>query len=351
MVRKERLELSRLATLEPKSSASTNSATFAICVGEDVRYHTDSFVIFAPLFRLIYKKRSIPMKAFIFFICYFLIASALAALISYPLFYIFGNDAFRFESWVTRLALIFLILGLIPSFKYLDLSCQLIGHNNLAQSRLKQISIGFISGLLILSVVIFLLLFLQIRTLEPDASLSLSIILKALLAGVTVALIEETLFRGLFFKLSLRWHNAISAILISSFFYAILHFIKPDIHIDQTHLSMISGFEVIMNAFKGLSSLQADDFLALFSVGILLATVRYKTQSLNHCIGLHASWVFLIKICKDLTDGNPSSDWAFLSGNYDGIIGWFSFAWLIVCTIAYVVFVIKPSKQHLFNSQ
>ncbi len=29
MVRKERLELSRLATLEPKSSASTNSATFA----------------------------------------------------------------------------------------------------------------------------------------------------------------------------------------------------------------------------------------------------------------------------------------------------------------------------------
>ncbi|CAH16066.1 hypothetical protein lpl1827 [Legionella pneumophila str. Lens] len=30
MVRKERLELSRVAPLEPKSSASTNSATFAI---------------------------------------------------------------------------------------------------------------------------------------------------------------------------------------------------------------------------------------------------------------------------------------------------------------------------------
>jgi hypothetical protein len=30
MVRKERLELSRLAALEPKSSASTNSATFAL---------------------------------------------------------------------------------------------------------------------------------------------------------------------------------------------------------------------------------------------------------------------------------------------------------------------------------
>ena len=30
LVRKERLELSRLAALEPKSSASTNFATFAI---------------------------------------------------------------------------------------------------------------------------------------------------------------------------------------------------------------------------------------------------------------------------------------------------------------------------------
>jgi hypothetical protein len=30
VVRKERLELSRLAALEPKSSASTNSATFAL---------------------------------------------------------------------------------------------------------------------------------------------------------------------------------------------------------------------------------------------------------------------------------------------------------------------------------
>ena len=30
LVRKERLELSRLAALEPKSSASTNFATFAL---------------------------------------------------------------------------------------------------------------------------------------------------------------------------------------------------------------------------------------------------------------------------------------------------------------------------------
>lgn len=277
------------------------------------------------------------MKAFIFFIFYFLLASALAALISYPLFHFFGNDAFRFESWVTRLALIFLILGLIPCFKIFNLSNQLIGHTNQDNSRFKQIGMGFIAGLLILSIVILPLLLLDIRIIEEGATLSLSLIIKALLAGLIVALIEETLFRGLFFKLSLRWHNAISAILISSFFYAILHFIKPIAHIDQSQLSIVSGFEVIANAFIALPALHTDDFLALFSVGVLLATVRYKTQSLNYCIGLHASWVFLIKICKDLTDGNDASQWSFLSGHYDGIIGWLSFAWLICCTIVFLV--------------
>ena len=38
MVRKERLELSRLAALEPKSSASTNSATFAAACRKPVEF-------------------------------------------------------------------------------------------------------------------------------------------------------------------------------------------------------------------------------------------------------------------------------------------------------------------------
>lgn len=284
------------------------------------------------------------MKAFIFFIFYFLIASTLAASISYPLFHFFGNDAFRFESWVTRFALLFLILGLIPSFKYFKLSNQLIGHSKGHLSRLKPIGFGFLSGLAILGAVIALLLLLKIRIIDHDATLSLSLITKALLAGLIVAFIEETLFRGLFFKLSERWHNAISAIFISSFFYAILHFIKPIEHIDQNQLHLFSGFEVISNAFMALSSLRADDFFALFTVGILLATVRHKTQSLNYCIGLHASWVFLIKVFKELTDSNISSQWAFLSGHYDGIIGWLSVAWLTLCTLAYILYAIRPFK-------
>ncbi|ORU94250.1 MAG: abortive infection protein [Cycloclasticus sp. symbiont of Bathymodiolus heckerae] len=285
------------------------------------------------------------MKASIFFLFYFLIASALAATIAFPLFQAFGNDAYKFESWVTRSALLFLILGLIPSIKYLKLSLDSIGHNVATKSASKQITIGFVIGLIILSVVIASLLVLDVRVISTDIHLTFKLILKALLAGIVVAFIEETLFRGLFFTLTKKWHNATVAVLVSSFFYASLHFIKPLEHIDQNLLTFSSGFEVIFNAFKAFPQLHLDDFFALFVVGVLLALVRLRTQSLTYCIGLHASWVFLIKICKELTDSNKTSDWAFLTGHYDGIIGVMSFAWLALLAIAYAYFIIAVPRQ------
>ncbi len=43
LVRKERLELSRVAPLEPKSSASTNSATFAKSLSIQASYHEKNY--------------------------------------------------------------------------------------------------------------------------------------------------------------------------------------------------------------------------------------------------------------------------------------------------------------------
>lgn len=286
------------------------------------------------------------MKAFLFFVFYFLLASLLAATIAYPLFQLVGNDTYRFESWVTRSALLFLVLGLIPCSKFFDLSLCSIGHNQTFINFLKKSSCGFIVGFAILAPVIALLIYLDIRVLANDAHINLTFIFKALAAGVIVALIEETLFRGLFFKLSENWHGGYTAVVISSLFYAILHFIKPAEHIDQALLSFISGFEVIINAFKGTSFMSADDFFALFVVGVLLALVRLRTQTLAVCIGLHASWVFLIKLTKELTDSSDSSNLAFFTGQYDGIVGWLSFSWIILLSSVYLIYIIKLTNSH-----
>lgn len=286
------------------------------------------------------------MKALIFFTVYFCIASAMAAIIALPLFELIGNDDFKFERWVTRSALLFLVLGLIPCLKFFNLSLRSLGHHLGTNSYFKQLSSGFVIGFFILAVVIYVLILLNVRVISPTDQLSLSLCLKALFAGLVVALIEETLFRGLFFKLAKLWHSSLAAVLLSSFFYAILHFIKPIEHIDQSALSLFSGFEVILNAFAALSNMQIDDFFALFSVGILLALVRLKTRSLSYCIGLHASWVFVIKISKELTDSNQLSDWSFLTGQYDGIIGLLSLVWLLILSTTFYLIAIKPSSSN-----
>jgi hypothetical protein len=48
MVRKEGLEPTRLAALEPKSSASTNSATFAHLIPEESGFLTAPFYLIRP---------------------------------------------------------------------------------------------------------------------------------------------------------------------------------------------------------------------------------------------------------------------------------------------------------------
>lgn len=283
------------------------------------------------------------MKALIFFIFYFCAASLMAALVSFPLYEIVGSNEFEFERWVARCTLLFLLLSLVVCMRFFNISLNSIGFNASYHKTFRQLCTSFAIGFFILGLIIFSLLYLDIRVVSASAEISFSLLLKALLVGLIIALVEETLFRGLFFTLASLWHGSLIAVLLSSFFYAILHFIKPIQHADQQALNFFSGFEVITNAFAGLSSMHFDDFLALFIVGVFLALVRLKTQSLIHCIGLHASWIFLIKTSKTLSDHNPLSDWVFLTGQYNGIIGLLSFMWLsIVSAVFYFRAVRRP---------
>ena len=68
--------------------------------------------------------------------------------------------------------------------------------------------------------------------------------------------------------------------------------------------------------------------VALFLVGVLLGLVRERSGHIGWCIGLHAGWVFVIQVTRQLTDGNEASPYAYLVGDYDGIIGWAAAGWI-----------------------
>jgi membrane protease YdiL (CAAX protease family) len=87
-------------------------------------------------------------------------------------------------------------------------------------------------------------------------------------------IMEELLFRGLFFKSFLKHYNVRIAIVMSSSLFAILH-----VDFDQYYLS---------------------DFLASFLFGIFLALIILKTENIRIAIGCHIFWNLLNAILLPL---------------------------------------------------
>lgn len=249
-----------------------------------------------------------------------------------------------FGKWVTRLGLLFLILGLFPACRLLKLDRAQLGYSVTPARFFRHVGTGFLAGLLILLVPLTISLGLGIRVLDESSTDALwRIALIALLAGSIVALIEETLFRGLFVSALLPKHGWLLAMIVSSSVYALVHFIRPEHIPNDADLNWLSGIHVMIDAYAGMAQANLSDLLALFSVGILLVLARQISGSLAFSMGMHASWVFLIKLIKTYTNSQSHSPWAFLVGDYDGIIGWLVFGWLMLLT--FVILTLRKNKQ------
>ena len=127
--------------------------------------------------------------------------------------------------------------------------------------------------------------------------------LAAVLAAATVVpLIEELFFRGLFFGILLRSLRAVVAILITSAFFAILHFLKAPDRPNES-VTWLSGFHSIANSFAQFAdpTMVLASFTTLFLIGWILADARLRTRSLFLPIGLHSGWIFVAGVFGKMT--------------------------------------------------
>lgn len=271
---------------------------------------------------------------------YLLISALLSAAISYPLYRLFGADDLSFfRSLVSRIGQAILLIGLIPIARGLSLKRPEFGLQNGTGSGILR---GFALGVLTLSLHGFLLLFLGVRTLNmPDMGLIhlAAASLSALSAGLGVALLEETLFRGALMAILIRIAGPQAALLISALDYAALHFIGSHWTTEPSAVGWNTGFQIALDGFSHLPLADPSSFLALFMAGLLLGSVRLFFQGgLFFSIGLHAGWVFVIKLFKPLTLLQPYSAWIFLIGTYDQIIGYLSCIWVFFLLILIFLF-------------
>jgi membrane protease YdiL (CAAX protease family) len=269
-----------------------------------------------------------------------LLCGLLAAFFAYPIFWI-TRDSIGFHSLVNRTGHLLLLLSSIPAAKFFSLRRLDIGMEG--KSKLaRQVAIGIPLGAAMLALHALALIALEVRVIDTDAWANAgrlgSIALKALGIGLIVAIIEETVFRGVLFAALRKTAGTVSAVIISSFYFALLHFLRSDLKPASADAEWSTGFRIVADAFGHLPALDPSSFLALFLAGVFLAWIRAAFPAgLGYCIGIHAGWVCIIKTTKAATNGVPGGYWSFLTGSYDGVIGYLTVAWMSVLILLLVI--------------
>ena len=281
------------------------------------------------------------MRPVILLFIFFFLAFLCSALLSYPLFELLNNFFnIRFDKLISHLST---ITGLAFIFLYLKyynvLNLDTAGFAHIRRPVSRDLLHGAIIGIFIIVFLEIILLCLAIRKPAPGLNFSpalLRLIAGAIITGVVVGLIEETLYRGALLGSLLRKSGVLTAVLISSLVYAAVHFIRFQPVTDIPETGWVTGFLVLSGSFdRFLDPAILDSFLSLTAFGIFLALVRLNSGNIYPCIGIHAGVVMSMKIIHELTDYNPDSGLDFLVNSYDHQLGYLALLWLVLLTIIY----------------
>jgi membrane protease YdiL (CAAX protease family) len=267
-----------------------------------------------------------------------------AAVLAYPGWLAVGLVASEpFHRVLERIAMGVALVGLIWMLRHEKLGNRAaLGYTLPRPVFVKQMWLGFAIGLVLMAPLVAMLLGLGVRQLKPDLALHplhlAPDLLRGVLTGFAVGFIEETFFRGAMQTVMTRDRATVLAILLPSLVYACVHFLGGELRVPPDQIHWASGFTVLARLFERFAapSVFFDSFVALFSVGILLALVRRHTGSIAACIGLHAGWVCVITVLRSTTLHDPDTRWSWLVGSYDAVIGWGAFALIALIIAAFV---------------
>ena len=91
-----------------------------------------------------------------------------------------------------------------------------------------------------------------------------------------IGFFEEWFFRGFVLQTLMEEYSVGKSVVVSSLFFAATHFIRP-----------VSNWYLLIPEFFGL-----------FLIGTILANAIVHTRSLYFSIGIHAGWVYIVKLDK-----------------------------------------------------
>ena len=250
-----------------------------------------------------------------------------------------------------------LISGMIISIIYLQLynllSFKAFGFSGTVTRFLNSMFNGFIYGMIIMLIIEVILFLLGVHELDTSRSITLNSIsilfVKAMLAGIGISLIEESIFRGALFTVLYKQTGAVITVFFTSLVYSTVHFIRYRDLPPDTDIGWLTGINIMPEAFRRFSEWSiVDYFLTLFIFGVLLGLLRLKHKSIAACVGVHTGIVMLIKIADYFTNRTHNSNFDYLVSQYNSTFGWISFIVILLFTIFYFV---KLQTRHKVNCE
>ena len=293
------------------------------------------------------------LRAIILFIL--LIATILFAgtILSYPIYLLFSLFSEVTLHKAVHYSIVLTALGL--SIYYLKTNKETNKLYGLARQR-NPFMQSFLFGAVILLTVELCLYVFGMRQIDPDladgSGAFILTMIKALVSGLLVGIIEETTYRGASISGLKKYSDVVTAIIASSTLYAAVHFINFAEIPKQTNIKVFTSLQILGDGFYNFTDpLIIDSFITLFLLGTLLSLVRIHSNSLIPCIGLHAGIVTVNKIMSYSTDYKAGSPYDFLVNAYDRLNGWLaSICLLVAIFIYYKFFINRTVKSDSSNS-
>jgi membrane protease YdiL (CAAX protease family) len=281
------------------------------------------------------------MRSFLLFVGLMALCLVAGALLAYPAFQLALDLGahFAFHRVATRISMLLLLIGfplLLWQLRLADRAS--LGYGAPRPVFIRMLLRAWLLGALSMLPIVALLLLFGVREIEPgiDAAQAATIVLEGALSGLVVAFIEETFLRGAMHTAIERESGTRIAIALTAFLYSTLHFLNRT-RIPDASASWSSGLDLLAGTFDpwGHPLTVLDSFLAIVAVGVLLGLVRARSGHIAACIGLHASWVWVIAITRELTTRNDASSVSWLVGAYDGVVGYLVLGWTLVVIFAW----------------
>jgi membrane protease YdiL (CAAX protease family) len=125
----------------------------------------------------------------------------------------------------------------------------------------------------------------------------------SMLSATLIAVLEETLMRGVLFRVLARLWSAVPAALASSLLFSGLHFFKasPDAYGDGGILAQTAA--VVWSALSAPMRVDAFEwrFVNLALMGMVLCLFVARTHTVWVAVGVHAAWIWMWRLHESLT--------------------------------------------------